>query len=448
MSGSCGHVVTKCGRWRSSLVRGAILHGSVVFRYDCAMSSDTPGTPERHPASAEASGYSAASVISSHHDTRTAAYEVAELLQDAMPGACDLLMIFGSYHHRAALEDAAASIRSTISPRVMMATTAEAVLGDNEERDGVAGLSAIAMRMPGAQLKTWTTTPEDPMRLKDPAMIAERIGLSDDFRAAIMMADPFTTPVPRLLPVMTGCGGEQPVPIIGGMASGGTQPGLNVLMLDDQVISAGGIGVSIFGDVLIDFVLSQGCRPVGSPMVVTEAQRNLILELGSRPAMEVLQEFGEQLTEKDKHHLRGGLLIGTVINEYKDHFGRGDFLVRNVLGFDKRAGGIAVGDVPRIGQTVQFHVRDAETAGEDLQLLLDAQVMNENKPFAGLLFTCNGRGERLFNEPNHDLNMIHGRFGNLPVAGFFAAGEIGPIGTTSFLHAHTAALALFRARSG
>jgi small ligand-binding sensory domain FIST len=145
-------------------------------------------------------------------------------------------------------------------------------------------MSAIAMRMPGTQLKTWTTTPDDPMRLKDPAMIAERIGLSDDFRAAIMIADPFTTPVPRLLPVLTGCGGEQPVPIVGGMASGGTQPGLNVLILNDRVIPAGGIGVSIFGKVQIDFVLSQGCRPIGSPMVVTKADRNIILELGSKPA--------------------------------------------------------------------------------------------------------------------------------------------------------------------
>jgi len=408
------------------------------------MSSQRPGSPEPQSQPAHTGGYAAASALSGHYDTRTAAFEVAELLQDALPGACDLLMLFGSYHHRAALADAAESIRSTLSPRVTMATTAEAVLGDDQERDGGAGLAAIAMRMPGVRLRTWTTTPDDPMRLKDPVMIADRIGLSDDFRAAIMIADPFTTPVPRLLPVLTGCGGEQPVPIVGGMASGGTQPGLNVLVLDDRVLSAGGMGVSIFGDVQMDFVVSQGCRPVGSPMLVTKAERNIIFELGSRPALQVLQEFGEQLSDKDKHHLRRGLLLGTVINEYKDRFGRGDFLVRNVLGYDQRVGGIAVGDMPRVGQTVQFHVRDAETAGEDLQLLLDAQVMDDNKPFAGLLFTCNGRGERLFEQPNHDLNMIHDRLGNVPVAGFFAAGEIGPIGQTSFLHAHTASLALFR----
>jgi small ligand-binding sensory domain FIST len=156
-----------------------------------------------------------------------------------------------------------------------------------------------------------------------------------------------------------------------------------------------------------------------------------------------MQEVTASLAPDERKLLERGLLLGNVIDESKRPFGRGDFLVRNLLGIDKGRGGVVVGDAPRLGQTVQFHVRDAVTAAEDLQLLLDAQVMKP-PPFAALLFTCNGRGRRLFGEPGHDAGIIVDRLGIESIAGFFAAGEIGPIGDRSFLHGHTAALAVFR----
>ncbi|HRP62313.1 MAG TPA: FIST N-terminal domain-containing protein [Phycisphaerales bacterium] len=387
--------------------------------------------------------YAASSVISGHLDTRTAALEVASQLQEELGGKPDLLLLFGSYHHRAAFDDAARTVRETLAPRELLGVTAEAVLGSDEEMDGHAGLSAIAFRLGDAKLHTWTTGPQNPVPLRDPAGVRDRIGLTDDFRAAILLADPFTTPIARLLPALATCGGEQIVPIVGGMASGGTQPGLNVMVLNDKVMAAGGVGVTISGAIEIDFVVSQGCRPIGKPMVVTKADQNVILELGSRKAMEALQEMAQGLSDAEKQLLTKGLLVGTVINEYKDRFGRGDFLIRNILGFDQQRGGIGVGDLPRVGQTIQFHVRDAATAAEDLELLLEAQQLDE-PPFGALLFTCNGRGVRLFGEPGHDLQLIHDRLSGVPTAGFFAAGEIGPIGDASFLHGHTASLALFR----
>jgi small ligand-binding sensory domain FIST len=386
----------------------------------------------------------AASAVSEHLDTRTAATEVAHCLHDEIGGACDLVIVFASFHHRAALPEAVETIRQTINPSTTLAVTAEGVLGVAVELEGVAGMSALAMQLPGVTLTPWMTTPDDPIPIARGDVIAERIGLNEDFRAAIMLGEPFTTPMTRLLPALTGCGGPgRPVPIVGGMASGANQPGHNVLVLDDRAISAGAIGVSVSGDVEIDFVVSQGCRPVGEAFVVTKAQGNVILELGGRPALEHLREMMEELPESERDLLQQGLLIGNVIDEQRAHHGRGDFLVRNVLGLDRDSNGIAVGDLPRLGQTVQFHVRDAVTAAEDLQLLLDAQVIKE-KAFGGLLFTCNGRGQRLFGEPNHDLGIILDRLSNLPVAGFFAAGEMGPIGDTSFVHGHTASLALFR----
>ena len=195
----------------------------------------------------------------------------------------------------------------------------------------------------------------------------------------------------------------------------------------------------------MDIVVSQGCRPIGKPVVITKAQGNVIQELGGSPAVEVIQTLPQTLDERERELLSGGLLVGTVINEYKERFGRGDFLIRNILGFDKKQGAIAVGDVPRVGQTVQFHVRDAETAHEDLQLLLDAQQLQE-PPLGGLLFTCNGRARDLFAGQHHDVQTIRERLGEIPLAGFFAAGEIGPVGERSFLHGHTASLAVFRTR--
>lgn len=418
----------------------------------------------------------AASAISGHLDTRTAATEVADRLFDELgapgprssaDGLCDLALVFGSFHHRSAFEDAAAIIRKTISPRVLMGVTAEAVLGVDRELEGIAGLSAIALRLPGVKLHAWHATPDDPMPLREPERIRQRIGFdpaAGDFRTAIMFGDPFSTPITRLLPAITRCGRPSKtefqvpnapssaplaVPVIGGMASGASQPNLNVMVQNDRVLNAGAIGVSICGDIEIDFIVSQGCRPIGTPFVITKCNENVILELGGRKAIDALQEMGQELSEAEKKLLSKGLLLGRVINEYKGHFGRGDFLVRNVMGLDQRVGGVVAGEMMRVGQTVQFHARDAATAAEDLQLLLDAQVMNDKPPVAAFLFSCNGRGERLFGEPNHDLNIIRDRLGdNLPIAGFFCAGEFGPIGDRSFLHGHTASLAVLRARAG
>ncbi|MCI0675411.1 MAG: FIST C-terminal domain-containing protein, partial [Phycisphaerales bacterium] len=405
----------------------------------------------------------AASAISGHFDTRTAATEVADALFEELGspapsrGMCDLLVVFGSFHHRAAFTEAADIMRKTISPSAMIGVTAESVLGSDRELEGVAGLSAIAFRLPAVSVHPWHSTPEDPIPLREPEKIRQRIGLDKDpssFRAAIMLADPFTTPITRLLPALTNCRKDQPaldvgvarprglshatlstqhselpVIVIGGMASGASQPGFNVLVLNDRVLTAGAVGVSLSGNLDIDFILSQGCKPVGKPVVITKSKDNIILELGGRKALEVLQEIAQSLPDADRELLSKGLLVGTVINEYKDHFGRGDFLVRNVMGLDQKHGGIAVGEMCRVGQTIQFHARDAATAAEDLQLLLDSQVMSSAPPFGALLFSCNGRGQRLFGQPNHDINIIRERLGDIPLAGFFAAGEIGPIGT-------------------
>jgi small ligand-binding sensory domain FIST len=244
--------------------------------------------------------------------------------------------------------------------------------------------------------------------------------------------------------------GVRRVPIIGGMASASTAPQNNLLLLDDSIMRTGGVGVTISGDVAVDVMVSQGCRPIATPLVVTSGRRNVIRELGGRRALDVVREVVEGLDEESRRLIANGMFIGRVVNEYKERFGRGDFLIRAVLGVEQESGAIVVGDSVRVGQTVQFHVRDADTAHEDLRLLLAAQQL-QTPPLGSLLFTCNGRGTRLFQEPHHDAktcaDTLKGDNGTpMPIAGFFCAGEIGPIGDHSFVHGHTATLAMIRPR--
>jgi small ligand-binding sensory domain FIST len=189
-------------------------------------------------------------------------------------------------------------------------------------------------------------------------------------------------------------------------------------------------------------VVSQGCRPVGRPLVITRAEENLIVELGGTPALDRLREMYGDLDDADRELVRSSLHVGRAASEYRDTFRRGDFLVRNVLGADPDSGVIAVGDLVRAGQTVQFHVRDAASADEDLRELL-GNAASDVDPAGALVFTCNGRGTRLFAEPNHDARCLQRCLGPLPAAGFFAQGEIGPIGTRTFLHGFTASIAIF-----
>jgi small ligand-binding sensory domain FIST len=385
-----------------------------------------------------------AAAISEHLDTRTAAIEVAALLEKAMAGPTDLVFVFASFHHRESFEDAIADIRQTLAPKTIIGVTAESVVGCDLELEGVAGLSAIAMHLPDITITPWTTTPKKPVPISRPDEIPDWIGLQEDTKAVFFFADPFSTPITRLLPALVRCRGEEnPLPIIGGMASGASQATYNRLIVNDQGLQSGGIGLTMSGPIDIECIVSQGCRPIGSHHRVTKVDRNVVLELGGRPALDVLHELAKNANQHERQLLEGGLMLGGVINEHKSHFGRGDFLVRSVLGIDQKRKGIAAGEFYRLGKTVQFHVRDAQTAVEDLQLLLDAQQLDEG-PFAGLLVTCNGRGRNLFQEEDHDLTIIRNRIGEIPISGFFAAGEIGPIGGFSFLHGHTACLTVFR----
>jgi small ligand-binding sensory domain FIST len=190
-------------------------------------------------------------------------------------------------------------------------------------------------------------------------------------------------------------------------------------------------------------VVSQGCRPIGRPFLVTRARQNVIEELGGRPVLEQLQELWQALTPEDQELFQQALHIGLVMNEYRGEFRRGDFLVRNVMGLDRDTGALVITDRVRVGQTVQFHVRDAATADEDLHALMRPDAGAQGRPAGALVFSCNGRGTRLFPEPHHDARAIRAEAGDIPLAGFFAQGELGPVAGQNFIHGFTASVALF-----
>jgi small ligand-binding sensory domain FIST len=222
------------------------------------------------------------------------------------------------------------------------------------------------------------------------------------------------------------------------------QRGDSLLALGRKTFRRGAVGLLLCGNAKLQTVVSQGCRPIGEPFVITKIEDNLVIELGGRPALERLNKIYFELTTQEQKLAKRGLHVGRVVNEYREKFQDGDFLIRNITNVIPGLGGFSVSDSLRVGQTIQFHLRDSEIADGELKQLLQQQHADAaQRLVGGLVFSCNGRGTRLFKQPHHDAAAIQQALGPLPLAGFFAAGEIGPIGGQNFMHGFTASIALF-----
>jgi small ligand-binding sensory domain FIST len=357
-------------------------------------------------------------------------------------GGADVAVVFVSSRYGAAIRPAMEGLSEVLATPVVIGTTAEAVLANGVEIEGEPAVAVWLARLPGARIVSFAL---EYMQTPDGGMFAGWPSALDggwpDNAAVVLLADPFSCPVDALIKRVEE---DHPgVPIVGGMASGGYQPGSNTLVVGSRSYDSGAVGFIVGGSARIRPVVSQGCRPIGRPMVITKSEENVILELGGRPALERLREVYGELDPADRELVRSSLHVGRVASEYQDHFQRGDFLVRNVVGADPESGVIAVGDLVRTGQTIQFHVRDATSAHDDLDRLLAREKEQGATPIGALVFSCNGRGTRLFPEPSHDARCLQDGIGPIPAAGFFAQGEIGPIGRRNCLHGFTASIALF-----
>jgi len=370
-----------------------------------------------------------AAALSEHPNPAVAIGEATGQVLDALGGGpVDLALLFAGGPHARAVGDAAVVVRTLLRPTTLLGATASSVLAAGREVEETAAVSLWAGRFGDVH----------PLRLGPGGPPTEP---PFEPSALVLVADPFSfLAEPHFEALALRWPG---LPVIGGMASAGRGPGGNRLVLDDQVLTAGAVGVFLGPGIEVEAVVSQGGKPVGQPFAVTAADGNVVHELAGKPAMARLLELAnDRLTPEEVEVVnQGGLHVGRVIDEHKVDFGRGDFLVRNLVGASRSEGWIAIGDEVALGQTLQYHLRDPDSADDDLRAMLNGRTAD-----AALLFTCNGRGVHLFDVPHHDAGLVAEYLGRPATAGMFCAGEFGPVGGRNFVHGLTASMALLRER--
>lgn len=383
--------------------------------------------------------------LSQHTDPGIATGEIVGRVLETLEVRPDVAVLFTSGEHMGNTDEIAAAVVELLNPGAFIGTTAVSVAaGEREIEEETAAVLWVGSlgggNAPRARAVRLGGVP-DPAA-DDPALAAalDEVHAAGDL-SMIVLADPYSYPVDAAL----GHWAERwpDVSVLGGLSSGAPMPGGNRIVVDGSVHRDGAAALIVGGSANVTHLVSQGCRPIGQPYIITEAEGNVVKSLGGMPPFERLQQVFSKLDPADQRLVQRGLHVGRVTDERKIDFERGDFLIRGVLGADRDSGAIAIGDEAPIGATVQFHVRDAETADEDLRAALAHSLQTEG----ALLFTCNGRGTHLFDAPHHDASALVNQT-SAEVAGMFCAGEIGPVGARSYVHGFTASMALFSDADG
>lgn len=329
---------------------------------------------------------------------------------------------------------------------VLMGCSSQGLIAGSEELEEKGGLVLGLYSLPGVRLEAFRFTQEqiEEASGRGPGFWHMETGLdAEKVNGWLVFADPFTIEAESWVKYWSDA--YAPKPVLGGLASGIFTEQQTQLYLNGNVFEDGGVALAVQGEVSLTGITSQGCTPIGETWTITKAEENFIHEIGNRPAYEVLVETFNNLSPLEQKKTRGNLFVGLVVNEYLEEFHQGDFLIRNILGADPQTGSLAVGAHPRQGQTLQFQRRDAAAANEDMISLMEraSKQLAGRTIYGGCLCCCNGRGYRLFGQPNHDATLVQKQLGPIGLTGFFCNGEIGPIGPKNFLHGYTASLALF-----
>ena len=356
----------------------------------------------------------------------------------------DLALVFMTPHYFEHAARILELLRVHARVPLLLGCSSASLICGGEEIEDQSGIVLSLLSLPGAVLKPARFTPEEVGETARTEAWTAATGVKPgSFSGWLTFADPFHADIEGWL---KGWNSAFPgMPMFGGLASGDFQAQETQLYLNGDVFTDGGVALAVGGAVELKGVISQGCTPIGETWTLTHVERNFIRQIGNRPAYQVLLDTYNGLSTREQGLARGNLFVGLVVNEYLEEFHRGDFLVRNLLGADPQSGIVAVGAIPRAGQTMQFQRRDAEAAHEDLATLLDhfKSTHPHRRILGACVCSCNGRGERLFGKPHHDAALIQEKLGPLESSGFFCNGEIGPIGDRNFLHGYTAAVALF-----
>ena len=375
-------------------------------------------------------------------DARGAAVDAAMRARANLDGQlADLAVVFVAGRHLTDPEAALEGVHEALAPAGLIGCGAGGVLGGRREVEGGTAVSVWAAALGDGTARTFHAAAIE----TEDAIAVEGLPALGGASGAILVPDPYTFPTDGVLRELAA---RAPgVPVIGGLASGrGGEGGGALLLHGDEVVQGGAVGVR-FDDVDLLPCVSQGAAPLGPEMTITGAEGHLITELAGRPALEALREAVAALPDHERELVARGLLLGLVIEGGKPDYVQGDFLVRGMTGADPDDGTITVGAPVAPGQVVRLHARDAASADRDLREALELRraALGGEPPAGTLVFTCNGRGRGMFGVPDHDAEAIGDELDDAPSAGFFAAGEIGPVGGESFLHGFTATLAVFGA---
>ncbi|MBL4883795.1 MAG: FIST C-terminal domain-containing protein [Planctomycetaceae bacterium] len=377
-------------------------------------------------------------------ETSCAIDEVLLKIDKDLAGApAELAFLFVTHHHEDHFSTISGQIQNRLECKEIIGCTAGTVISGSNEYEGKPGVVLWVLSQTDYDLQSFHLQFErDEDHVECIGLPELRTSPEREHTAVFLFCEPYSSSPYIALPQLENALG--PVPIFGGIADGGIGPGESCLFLNGEKLEHGAVGVVCRTGHRIRPIVSQGCRPIGHTFIVTKTEKNIIYEMGGLPTMQQFRGMFKDLDPEDQELVRQGPQLGVVTNEYKEIFDRGDFLVSNVLGSDPESGAIAVSQPIRAGRTVQFHVRDAQTAREDLRMMVEHDLERNPQTLAGaLMFTCNGRGEKLFGNPHHDASALIKGYGDIPIAGIFAQGELGPIGKKNYLHGFTASIALF-----
>lgn len=370
-----------------------------------------------------------ASAVSEAFDTDTAISEAAQTI-GAMDA--DLVVVFASAHHSDDYGRIPQIVASHFPGALVFGCSAGGVIGGGHEVEERAALSLTAASLPGVDLDLFHVAADG----------STAYAFDDESPQLILLADPYSCDANALVNALDV---EFPASSkVGGLASGGGGAGGNALFGGETVHTSGAICLAMTGNVELDTIIAQGCRPIGEPMLVTRCERNLILALNQKSPLEVLRDLFESLESRDRGLFRGSLFLGIEMRGEQVEKKQGDFLIRNLIGIDEDREALAVGARIEQWQAVQFHLRDAKTSAEDLESMLGQYLDAGESPAGALMFSCLGRGAHLYGHADHDTDLFARRLGPVPLGGFFCNGEIGPVGGTTFIHGYTSAFAMFR----
>lgn len=385
-----------------------------------------------------------ASAVSTAPDLQRAVSEAADQVRGGLDRAPSLTLAFASGQYGPDLKYVPELLLAELGKTLVMGCSAGGVIGGGREIEHEPALALTAAVLPGVDVRPFFL---DRMPAGSTARSwTESLGVpAGGANCFVLLPDPFTF---ESEPLLRGLDTWYPDAVkIGGLASGASEPGSSMLFLERTAYRTGVVGVALAGDVRVDTVVAQGCRPIGEPMFVTRSDRNMIWQLDGEPAVTVLRDLYERLSPSDQALARHSLFLGIVMSEGRQEYHQGDFLIRNLVGIEISSGTVAVGAVVPESSIVQFHLRDAHTSAQDLHSHLARYgASGSGAPHGALLFSCLGRGKGLYGRPDHDSEVFREHLGDVPMGGFFCNGEIGPVNRTTFLHGYTSSFALFRPR--